>query len=686
MPSNPSALPTLTYPPTAAPTSILSPLTLVHTGAVQTFTVPAGVTNIAAAVYGASGGGGTSNSRYQSIGGWGAMVAANIPVYPGQVLYIYVGGTGGVNTPGFNGGGAASVDPSSKGGGGATDIRTLAGDLSSRILVAGGGGGGSVNCGGEGRGGAGTVGAGGTGCSALYMGITDFGTGATTTSGGAQGAACTSVASAGTLGDGGATCFGGGGGGGGGGYYGGGGAFAGGGGAGSSYSNYTIIASSAAANDGTGFAILSWIVPVSPCTVTFAPIPQLFTVPADVYFITAKLWGAGGADWSNTISGGNGGMISAVIPVVPGELLQIFVGGAGSDAAVTTWESMSFNGGGKRGVLSTNSKGGGGATDIRRAPYTLQNRALVAGGGGSSNGFCLGNTMGGHGGWPSGTNGCIYAANDYGEGGSATAGGSARTYSGFCTAANAGSFGQGGPGCVDGTTNGGAGGGGYYGGGGSYRGGGGGGSSYSNYTILSASTGANHGNGYALLTWSTGRGTEVPSANPTRSPSVARTDAPTAAPSVGNHCPNGTYQSQPGSSTSVCAFCPAGTFSVSGFAKCETCPAGTYSNAWSDMCKPCPAGFYCPEGAATATTCAPGTYSSVGSARCVPCAEGTYSGSGASACDACPAGFYCPKGAAAMAMCPAGTVSFAGAHNCTACPTGEYSYPGSSVCLDCSSA
>jgi hypothetical protein len=66
----------------------------------------------------------------------------NLPVTPGQTLYVEVGGDGGFEG-GFNGGGTSVFGD---GGGGASDIRTDPstdpGSLASRLLVAGGGGGG----------------------------------------------------------------------------------------------------------------------------------------------------------------------------------------------------------------------------------------------------------------------------------------------------------------------------------------------------------------------------------------------------------------------------------------------------------------------------------------------------------------------------------------------------------------
>jgi hypothetical protein len=121
-----------------------------YTGAAQTWTVPAGVTEATFDLYGAEGGGRLAvPARQGGLGGW---AGATLPVQPGSTITILVGGMGGsascrfVASPGaaggFNGGGAGgdSRCPGS-GGGGATDVRIGGADLAQRVLVAGGGGG-----------------------------------------------------------------------------------------------------------------------------------------------------------------------------------------------------------------------------------------------------------------------------------------------------------------------------------------------------------------------------------------------------------------------------------------------------------------------------------------------------------------------------------------------------------------
>jgi hypothetical protein len=86
-----------------------------YTGGPQTWTVPAGVNEVRIYSLGAGGGGdaaGTPNpitgalptGGPLTVAGLGAMVAAEVPVSPGGVLSITVGGEGG-SAGGYGGGG-----------------------------------------------------------------------------------------------------------------------------------------------------------------------------------------------------------------------------------------------------------------------------------------------------------------------------------------------------------------------------------------------------------------------------------------------------------------------------------------------------------------------------------------------------------------------------------------------------
>jgi hypothetical protein len=87
-----------------------------NTGAIQTYTVPTGVTSVLVDAVGAAGG-----STATIAGGLGGRVQAALPTTPGEVLFIFVGGVSGNSAAGFNGGGAGTAP--GMGGGGATDIR-----------------------------------------------------------------------------------------------------------------------------------------------------------------------------------------------------------------------------------------------------------------------------------------------------------------------------------------------------------------------------------------------------------------------------------------------------------------------------------------------------------------------------------------------------------------------------------
>jgi Glycine rich protein/MAM domain, meprin/A5/mu/Ig-like domain CHU_C associated len=130
--------------------------TFTYTGSAQNWTVPAGVTQIDIAVWGAEGGGSAlSGNGSSGQGGKGGFSSGTLNVTPGEVLSIYVGGhgsssTSGVAAGGFNGGGsgyASSSGEPGNGGGGASDVRQGGNALSNRRIVAGGGGGGGEDSG-----------------------------------------------------------------------------------------------------------------------------------------------------------------------------------------------------------------------------------------------------------------------------------------------------------------------------------------------------------------------------------------------------------------------------------------------------------------------------------------------------------------------------------------------------------
>jgi hypothetical protein len=229
-----------------------------YTGNVQTFTVPACVSQITVDLRGAAGGAGAYGA-----GGLGGRLYAVYPVTPGQVLNIYVGGTP------YNGGGSSTTYGGA--GGGASDIRIGGTALANRVLVAGGGGGGGYNCGSSNsnNGGAGGGTTGGTGYQCNFQ-TSYVGTGGTPSSGGSQLGSCMSPAANGSLGIGGTGYTYGGGGGGG--YYGGGAACYGGGGGGSSFSGVaTSVSHTQGFQSGNGQVILTYALTGTGISATATP-------------------------------------------------------------------------------------------------------------------------------------------------------------------------------------------------------------------------------------------------------------------------------------------------------------------------------------------------------------------------------------------------------------------------------
>ena len=119
---------------------------------------------------------------------------------------------------------------------------------------------------------------------------------------------------------------------------------------------------------------VSTAIAMSPHKLIYIGFEQNFTVPSNVTSITVTLYGGSGARATDTH--GRGAMISSVVPVTTGEVLMVMVGSAGQIGI----GSGGYNGGGG-GQFSGVGRGGG-ATDIRRYPYSLEDRFLIAGGGG----------------------------------------------------------------------------------------------------------------------------------------------------------------------------------------------------------------------------------------------------------------------------------------------------------------
>ncbi len=153
--------------------------TFVHSGANQSWTVPAGVTSVVVHLIGAGGGGGRSSTT--AYGGGGGYVTGRLSVTAGQAFDVIVGGGGirqcttdvplladeaGRRNFSFGGGasgnGSSGYDCTFAAGGGRSAIR-LAGSSDDLVTAGGGGGGGYNGAGGAGGGTTGVAGGGAKG-------------------------------------------------------------------------------------------------------------------------------------------------------------------------------------------------------------------------------------------------------------------------------------------------------------------------------------------------------------------------------------------------------------------------------------------------------------------------------------------------------------------------------------------
>ena len=82
-------------------------VTFNYTGGMQSYTIPPGTSAICFTVSGAKG---MTNVNGNNGGGLGGRVMGTLPVVPGQVLEIFVGGGGNTSQlGGFNGGGNGGI-------------------------------------------------------------------------------------------------------------------------------------------------------------------------------------------------------------------------------------------------------------------------------------------------------------------------------------------------------------------------------------------------------------------------------------------------------------------------------------------------------------------------------------------------------------------------------------------------
>jgi hypothetical protein len=215
------------------------------------------------------------------------------------------------------------------------------------------------------------------------------------------------------------------------------------------------------------------------CTFEFTGAEQAFTVPRGIGSVLVDAVGAAGGGGDANVPGGVGGTAGAPVSAMPGEVLYVEIGGAGTHAG-------GWNGGG--GVTDGAGGGGGGASDVRTISCrsgcpgisaSLDSRLVVAagGGGGGANAVPPGTSGAGGAAGSAGAN----AGNGGGSGGApgtlagAGAGGAGGIGDTGASSPNgatgvSGGLGQGGAGSGGASAGylgyGGGGGGGYYGGGG----------------------------------------------------------------------------------------------------------------------------------------------------------------------------------------------------------------------------
>jgi hypothetical protein len=255
--------------------------------------------------------------------------------------------------------------------------------------------------------------------------------------------------------------------------------------------------------------------PAALRTVTFGyvgPMGQNVTVPAGVTYADVRVIGGHGGSTggtSNFVVGGDGAQVSGLLPVYPGQVLTLYVAGAGGTGSHGSpggggWGATGYGGSGGNGsgLYGAAGAGGGGASGIESGPNTFV--LAGGGGGGGGTGFDYMFDRGGPGGSSSefgadpGHNGKGPGA---GAGGAGAATGEGPGGGGGNSSYNGGGGGGGGAGWLGGA----GGGGGGFGAGG----GGGGGAGAWHYSLLLRDPrvirgSTSDGNGLIIITWITG--------------------------------------------------------------------------------------------------------------------------------------------------------------------------------------
>ncbi len=131
----------------AGPTTFTTPVACADLNSADYYTVPAGVASVQVTAAGGPGAASTIKGTAASAGGLGGVASATVPVTPGEILYVQVGGAAHGTAGGLGGGGNGGPSTSeesgdaSGGGGGASGVSTTS-NCSHWLVVAGGGGGG----------------------------------------------------------------------------------------------------------------------------------------------------------------------------------------------------------------------------------------------------------------------------------------------------------------------------------------------------------------------------------------------------------------------------------------------------------------------------------------------------------------------------------------------------------------
>jgi Glycine rich protein len=175
-----------------------------------------------------------------------------------------------------------------------------------------------------------------------------------------------------------------------------------------------FVGSSAAVDPPAGCTTTAGL---TTCVFAFTGADQSWVVPAGVTSATFDVFGAQGGS-GNIYFGGAGGEATATVSVIPGDVLEILVGGQGGPIFGAPPGTGGFNGGGDGGAGGTatgafapdgaTGGGGGGASDVRAGSCAhtstcgLADRFIVGGGGGMVASGPLRAPVPGGGGSPSG--------------------------------------------------------------------------------------------------------------------------------------------------------------------------------------------------------------------------------------------------------------------------------------------